>query len=411
MSEPVGLHLFAGFGVELEYMVVDRETLDVRPIADRLFRDFSNTQVSAVDNGPIAWSNELTAHVVEMKTNGPTPDLFKAAQDFHRNIELINTILGRHNAMLLPGAAHPWMDPIREMVLWPHDAHEIYNLYNTIFDCRGHGWANVQSTHLNLPFTGDAEFARLHTAIRLLLPLMPALTASSPLLDGGPTGWLDSRLKVYLHNQDRLPILTGRLIPEAVFSEKEYEKQIFAPIMAAISPFDPEGIMGKYFLNSRGAIARFDRGAIEIRILDIQECPLADCSIAQLIIATLKGLTTENWSDFALQGRADTEMLRELFLRVIETGGETLVADSGYLQLLGLPGKAMPVAEIWQYLFTKCGELLDKKCWATLDQILREGCLSSRIMRGLQGDYRRGNLRDHYLRLADALQLNSLYLP
>lgn len=411
MIEPAGLHLFTGFGVELEYMVVDRETLDVRPIADRLFRDFSNTQVSAVDNGPIAWSNELAAHVVEMKTNGPTPDLFQAAQDFHRNIELINTILGRHNAMLLPGAAHPWMDPIREMVLWPHDAHEIYNLYNTIFDCRGHGWANVQSTHLNLPFTGDAEFAGLHTAIRLLLPLLPALTASSPLLDGGPTGWLDSRLNVYLHNQDRLPILTGRLIPEAVCSEAEYEKRIFTPIMAAISPFDPEGLMDKYFLNSRGAIARFDRGAIEIRILDIQECPLADCSIAQLIIETLKGLTTESRSDFALQGQADTEMLRELFLRVIETGGETLVADSGYLQLLGLPGKAMPVAEIWQGLFARCREMLDKRSQKTLETVLREGCLSSRIMRGLQGDFRRENLRDHYLRLADALQLNSLYLP
>ncbi|MDP3480360.1 MAG: glutamate-cysteine ligase family protein, partial [Desulfoprunum sp.] len=294
------LQLFEGFGVELEYMVVDRETLDVRPIADLLFYDFSGTQVSDVDNGPIAWSNELTAHVVEVKTNGPTSDLYQASQDFHSNIEVINRILARHNAMLLPGAAHPWMDPLREMVLWPHDAHEIYALYNTIFDCRGHGWANLQSTHLNLPFAGDAEFGRLHTAIRLLLPLMPALTASSPILDGGPTGWLDSRLKVYLHNQDRLPSLTGRLIPEAVCSEREYEQRIFAPIMAAISPFDPEGIMDKYFLNARGAIARFDRGAIEIRILDIQECPLADCGIARLIIETLRELVEASWSDFAL---------------------------------------------------------------------------------------------------------------
>lgn len=405
------LQLFEGFGVELEYMVVDRETLDVRPIADLLFYDFSGTQVSDVDNGPIAWSNELTAHVVEVKTNGPTSDLYQASQDFHSNIEVINRILARHNAMLLPGAAHPWMDPLREMVLWPHDAHEIYALYNTIFDCRGHGWANLQSTHLNLPFAGDAEFGRLHTAIRLLLPLMPALTASSPILDGGPTGWLDSRLKVYLHNQDRLPSLTGRLIPEDVCSEREYEQRIFAPIMAAISPFDPEGIMDKYFLNARGAIARFDRGAIEIRILDIQECPLADCGIARLIIETLRELVEASWSDFALQGQADTEMLRELFLRVIQTGGETVVEDPGYLQLFGLPGKALRVSEIWQAFFTRCSGTLDTRTRETLELILREGCLSTRIMRGLQGDYRRENLRNHYLRLADALQQNSLYLP
>lgn len=411
MNAPGGLHLFEGFGVELEYMVVDRKSLDVRPIADLLFRDFSGSQVSDVNNGTIAWSNELTAHVVEVKTNGPTRDLYQASQDFHRNIELINKILGRHNAMLLPGAAHPWMDPIQEMVLWPHDAHEIYDLYNAIFDCRGHGWANLQSTHLNLPFTGDEEFARLHTAIRLLLPLMPALTASSPILEGRPTGWLDSRLKVYLHNQDHLPILTGRLIPEAVFSEKEYEDRIFAPIMLAISPFDPEGIMDKYFLNSRGAIARFDRGAIEIRILDIQECPLADCSIAQLIVETLRRLATENWSDYALQAQIDTEMLRELFLQVIRSGGKTLVADSGYLRLFGLPAKAIQVSDIWQCLFTKCRAMLDPRSCEPLEQVLLEGCLSARIVRGLQGDYRRENLHDQYLRLADSLQQNSLYLP
>lgn len=411
MSRPAGLHLFEGFGVELEYMVVDRESLDIRPIVDRLFHDFRGTQASIVDNGPIAWSNELTAHVFEMKTNGPTPNLSRASQEFHCNIELIDRILDRYHAMLLPSAAHPWMDSIREMVLWPHDAHEIYELYNTIFDCRGHGWANLQSTHLNLPFTGDAEFARLHTAIRLLLPLMPALTASSPILDGKPTGWLDSRLEAYLHNQDRLPILTGGVVPEAVFSEAEYEERIFAPIMTAIRPFDPKGIMDKYFLNSRGAIARFDRGAIEIRILDIQECPLADCSIARLIIETLRGLTAENWSEFALQGQPDTGMLQQLFLHVIRTGGKTLVTDSGYLRLFGLEATAMRAEEIWQHLFAQCSETLDKKSRQTLEVVLREGCLSSRIMRGLQGDYRRKNLRDLYRRLAAALQQNCLYLP
>ena len=36
---------------------------------------------------------------------------------------------------------------------------------------------------LNLPFSSDEEFGRLHAAIRLLLPLLPALAASSPLVE------------------------------------------------------------------------------------------------------------------------------------------------------------------------------------------------------------------------------------
>ena len=36
MSE--ALHLFDAFGVELEYMIVDRDSLNVHPIADRLIQ-------------------------------------------------------------------------------------------------------------------------------------------------------------------------------------------------------------------------------------------------------------------------------------------------------------------------------------------------------------------------------------
>ena len=50
----------------------------------------------------------------------------------------------------------------------------MYEAYDRIFDCRGHGWANLQAVHLNLPFSGDEEFGRLHAAIRLVLPIMPA---------------------------------------------------------------------------------------------------------------------------------------------------------------------------------------------------------------------------------------------
>lgn len=411
MSPAPALPLFAAFGLEIEYMVVDRDSLDVRPLVDRLFRDFSGRQVSDVDNGAIAWSNELAAHVLELKTNGPTADLQRAAADFHRNVELINGLLARHGAMLLPGGAHPWMEPGREMVLWPHDAHEIYDLYNTIFDCRGHGWANLQSAHLNLPFAGDDEFARLHTAIRLLLPLMPALTAASPLLDGGPTGWLDSRLDVYLHNQDRLPALTGRLIPEPVRSEAEYEERIFAPIMAAIAPFDPQGIMDRYFLNARGAIARFDRGAIEVRILDTQECPLADCSIARLIIECLRPLAAGEWSDPGDQGAIDTEELRELFLSVIRQGGEVMVADREYLRLFGFHEQRLPVRAIWAGLFDRCAGRIDSDSRAALALILERGCLASRILRALGGDTGRERLREVYRRLARSLATNTIFLP
>ena len=55
----------------------------------------------------------------------------------------------------MPGGAHPWMDPARETRLWPHEDNEIYEAFDRIFGCTGHGWSNLQCVHLNLPFDDD----------------------------------------------------------------------------------------------------------------------------------------------------------------------------------------------------------------------------------------------------------------
>ena len=68
-----GLHLFEAYGVELEHMIVDAETLDVKPVADRLLAAVSegDEPEAEVELGDVAWSNELVLHVIELKTNGP----------------------------------------------------------------------------------------------------------------------------------------------------------------------------------------------------------------------------------------------------------------------------------------------------------------------------------------------------
>jgi glutamate---cysteine ligase / carboxylate-amine ligase len=214
-GRPLGL--FEGFGIEMEFMIVDRESLVVRPIADLLLRDADGggAWVEDVERGPIAWSNEIVGHLVELKTNGPASQLAGLDAAFHADVSAANELLAKHGAMLLGTAAHPLMDPATETRLWAHGGGEIYAAYDRIFGCSGHGWSNLQSTHLNLPFADDEEFGRLHAAIRLVLPLIPALAASSPFLDGRFTGYLDARLETYRHNQARIPSLTGRSSPSA----------------------------------------------------------------------------------------------------------------------------------------------------------------------------------------------------
>jgi carboxylate-amine ligase len=401
--------LFEVSGIELEYMIVDCNTLKVRPVADQLLFSKAGNNGSDVINGNIGWSNELVNHVIELKTVEPVSKLNGTGSHFSENISEINSKLKSYNAMLIPTAAHPFMDPSTETKLWQHENKEIYALYDRIFGCNNHGWSNLQSIHLNLPFNGDEEFGRLHTAIRLLLPLIPAIAASSPLRDGKLTGWADSRMQAYLHHQEKMPSLMGKLIPEVVFSEDDYYSKIFDPILRDIKPWDKDHIMDHHFLNSRGAIARFDRGAIEIRVTDLQECPDADIAVSSLIIETLKLLVHESHSKFEEQHLISEDKLYDIFYNVIKFSENTWIDDPEYLRLFGITDKKITAREIWKKLFMEVKEIMGPKDAEIIGYILEEGSLSSRIIKRLNGEPDHEQIVSVYKELAVCLEKNRLF--
>jgi len=406
-------HLFEGFGIELEYMIVRKETLDVLPVADELLRKVAGEYVNEIENGPLGWSNEFAMHVVELKTLGPRNTFNGLAGEFQDNIGRINDLLQSFGACLMPAAMHPWMDPAKESKLWPHSNREIYEAYDNIFTCQGHGWTNLQSVHLNLAFGNDTEFGRLHTAIRLILPLLPALAASSPIVEGKDSGLVDARLEYYRHNQRRVPSIAGAIIPEAVLSREAYEKQILQKIYEDIKPHDPKGILQFEWLNSRGAIARFDRNAIEIRLLDIQECPLADVAIATAIIGVLKALVNEKWSTLVTQASADEKELAAILLETMRSGEQTLIADQHYLGLLGFPSHKTTAGELWDHLIKEALPDLEKTHPAigkALATILRQGPLARRLLKAIGSDYSRPHLADCYRRLCACLAQGEQFL-
>ena len=401
-------HLFEVFGIELEYMLVNKTSLKVAPIVDELMISKTGAITSDVDNGKIEWSNELVAHVVELKTNGPTADLENLDLLFAENILEINELLEPLNTTLWPTASHPLMNPEMEMKLWQHSYSKIYALYNRIFDCRGHGWSNVQSMHLNLPFYDDIEFGKLHAAVRILLPIIPALSASSPIFEGKNTGFKDARMNVYKTNQKEIPEMTGKVIPERVFNKESYFKKVFEPINKAIKPYDIESILDHHFLNSRGAIARFDRNAIEIRVIDIQECPKADIAIAVLVIEVLKLLVSEELVALEDQKAWHEDDLFEIFNEVIRDAETTLITNNLYLNLFDLDENCT-AGRLWEILYERVKEGISEKHRNTIEFILKNGSLSTRILNSLGGDFSEGKFQELYSNLGNCLLENTLF--
>lgn len=402
------LGLFEGYGIELEYMIVDARDLAVLPVADEVLKAQAGGYVNEVGAGALRWSNELVLHVIELKTNGPAPRLHGLHHAFQQDILRIEALLRRLGGRLMPTAMHPWMDPLRDTRLWPHGDGVIYRAFDRIFGCRGHGWSNLQSMHINLPFADDAEFARLHAAVRLCLPLLPALAASSPVVEGRPTGTLDNRLVFYRDNARRIPSVSGAIIPEPVYSRAEYEAGILQRIYHDLAPHDPGGVLRHEWVNARGAIARFERNTIEIRILDVQECPAADLALGATVIETLRALSEEAWCGLRRLQEWDGAALQALLAKTIRNADQALIDDPRYTAAFGFPERGRCRArELWQHLIeTLVTARPDTPApWrAVLDLYLRRGTLAQRIAESLGANPDRSRLVEIYRTLCDCLR-------
>jgi gamma-glutamyl:cysteine ligase YbdK (ATP-grasp superfamily) len=305
---------------------------------------------------------------------------------------------------------HPWMDPKREFRIWPFGDRGIYEAFDRIFDCRGHGWANLQSAHLNLPFANDDEFGRLHAAARALLPLLPALAAASPFLEGRPTGSVDTRLDVYRTNARRVPSVSGDVVPEPAFTCRAYET-LLETIYADLAPLDPEGILRHEWVNARGCIARFDRMALEIRVLDVQECPRADLAVAFAVSRVLRSLCEPGPDSRRRLRELDTGRLCRLLWETAKRGGAAQIDDAGYLGALGIGGGARSARDVWRELLRD--EVLSDPAAAeflpALEVILEEGTLAERILSRAGSCPDRDRLTGIYRELARCLRDGAVF--
>ena len=379
-TDKVKLHLFDAFGVELEYMIVDKETYDATPIADWLLAQVGDKGAREVERGNLCWSNELAMHVIELKGNGPVTDISSLLNAIQENIKQINSILDEQNACLMGGAMHPWMNPDKDTCLWTFEDAPIYEALDKTFGCQGHGWFNLQSAHLNLPFANDDEFTRLHAAIRLVLPIIPSLAAASPFYDGKDSGVGDARLKVYSQHCNRLPEAIGQIIPEPISCMQAYQDVILKPLYAELAKREPEGILQFEWSNARGAIARFDRNAIEIRLIDVQEHPAMDVGILSAVASVIQLLTDQANDDLEDMNAIPSKTLKRILDSAILHGENAYIKEYEYLQLLA--GDTSPVtgACLWRRILSRTPNFFGPERM-TAEWIIDNGTLATRMRR------------------------------
>jgi glutathione synthase/RimK-type ligase-like ATP-grasp enzyme/gamma-glutamyl:cysteine ligase YbdK (ATP-grasp superfamily) len=406
---PAPFGAFDVAGLELEYPTVN-EDLEVVALVEPGFRAIAGRGTSDIELERVGFSNEIADHVFEVKTLEPVRLLRDAEEAIVGGIRRFSDVLQHEwGARLLPTAMHPWFDPL-DARLWTRSGLRIYTTYAQIFDIRTHGWMNVHATHLNLPFGDERETMAMHTATAMLLPYLPALAASSPVHDGRLQPYADARLAWILQHQSRIPETSGRIVPEYVHSFAAYRREILQPMYAALDDFPHSEPIRQEFLNSRGAVLRFARRALEVRVLDTQECVKMDVAIAVFARAALRQLTAE-----ILAGTLEPpshDALVEDFEACVRAGSAAVVRAPHLVGDCDEP--CIGVQSVLEVLLERARRSVVEEDAGYLDlieDIIRHGTLSERIRARLEpfagsGEPFAAELRNVYGELAACLVAN-----
>ncbi|MCX6669953.1 MAG: glutamate-cysteine ligase family protein [Methanothrix sp.] len=269
-------------GTEHEYSINDRSFRPL-PISDRIIEQLSGAVEHEVAFAGILVSKELQKHALELIPARPGTLNFLEENLYRGLIELYRATNYKHRFLGL--GMHPLLT-LDQTACWDDDEQEYYQAYDRLFNIRQHGWLNIQALQINIPYKSKEELISMFNKIRALMPYLVAVSASSPIVEGKLTSYLDNRLVYYRENQRNIPEICHGILPEKLESVDDYV-QINRRIYSQLKERDA-GILCREWVNSRGVIVRFTRKCLEVKAIDEQECLRSDMAIAAFLLALLR---------------------------------------------------------------------------------------------------------------------------
>lgn len=368
-------------GPEHEFSLVNTD-LQALPISDKVIKDYCGRIINFIELPDFTFGKEMQLHVMEIKANTPfkSPVLFE--ETMQKAVSTLNDILWiTHGAKLLGTGMHPLLK-LEDTAIWPHYHRKIYQEYSKIFNLKQHGWLNIQSFHLNLPYQKEADAIKMHNHLANLCAYLPAIAASSPICEEkiGPN--IDNRLSFYKSNQQEIPSITGAVIPEYVSSFNQYKREVIERYSKGLEDAGASStLLHREWVNSRGVIFRFDRSALEIRVMDEQECIKSDVALSCFIRSALRGLLDTN-----AEHSPHTVLVND-FNAIIKDGLNAKVSSPN-------GSTARQVCQNYFNLSSKYAFDDEKKYLWLIKQRIEEGSLSELIRKRVQLKAQKTNIKE-----------------
>ncbi|VVB72127.1 Glutamate--cysteine ligase [uncultured archaeon] len=292
----------SAIGTEHEYSINDKSFRPL-PISDKIIERVNGELQHEVSFAGILLSKELQKHVLELIPARPGTLGFLEESLYHGLMELYRATNYQYGFMGL--GMHPLLT-LDQTSYWDHDEQEYYHAYDRLFNIHQHGWLNIQALQINIPYHGEEEMVANFNKIRSLMPYLVAISASSPMVEGKLTGYMDNRLVYYRQNQAQIPEICHNILPEKLNSAQDYV-QINRQIYKALKEQDAR-ILCREWVNSRGLIVRFTRQCLEVKAIDEQECLHSDMGVTAFLLALLRSDLTLEEEESSLKSMLEEAM-------------------------------------------------------------------------------------------------------
>lgn len=194
-------------GVELEFQVLDRSTLDLVPKAPEILANIPDQLQKKT-------AREFRKSILEILT-GVCSSVDEVAEDMRTTVLEIMEIAERHDCLLLASSLHPFADPAKQELSdddrYRKIMHELQYVGRQFI---------TQGLHIHVGVAEKEQAIRALNILQVYQPLLVALSASSPFFKGEDTGLCSYRTKLF----EALP-LAG--IAGYLDSWAAYEEEIF----------------------------------------------------------------------------------------------------------------------------------------------------------------------------------------
>ena len=386
-------------GPEHEFSLVNDE-MKAMPIVEQVIKEYyMNMRAgSTTYYERFNFCKEFPLHIIEIKPKKPfkNPELFEETMQ-NAILVLLELIGKKYHAHLLGTGMHPLLR-LEETGTRPRDW--IGQELEKAFNLRRHGWLNIQSFQINLPYSSEEKAVCLHNALAYLCAYLPAISASSPICEGYITPYIDFRLYEYKMKSLEIPSVTGDVVPDYISSFRQYQKDISERYLRDLTNAGVTTNVFADYINQRGAVFKSTRKAIELRVMDEQECVKSDVSLSCFVRATIRGLIDLNYEPLPHQVLVDD------YNSIIKNGLEAKVMHPA-----GKTGR-----QVCQYFFnlaSKYATKNEKKYLWIIEKRIKEGNLSELIRRRVLNKAQKTDFEEAiisvYSKLSECLSRNEPY--